>query len=238
MSTNVGAKASKNSRTIVVPAFRLYWPRLIEAEAYKGGTGAKKFSMGMIFEPDALKKVFVLDDSKDGMSQTDLNQLLAQIAKAEWPGIDLKADLGRNWPVIPGETEAAKLEAKKKNGEYLKGKKLVRASGSEKFPPDLCIYNGEGKNRVKVKLSRKIEDERDQAEALFVGGNYARAALKIVPQEVNGNKFLSIYINEVIFSKVGERIGGMSAIDKFDGIHGGQSDYDPTAGMDDGEIPF
>ena len=55
------------------------------------------------------------------------------------------------------------------------------------------------------------------------------------------NKYVTFYVNSVVFKKDGERLGGGSHMERLLGVKGGETTYDPTEGMKsnlDDEIPF
>ena len=92
---------------------------------------------------------------------------------------------------------------------------------------------------LKTLVTTGVSKENDMAKAnsLVVGGYYARANINGKSQETPQGRFVTFYVNAVLFFKVGVKIGGMTAEELFGGVEGGTSDADVTAGMDD-EIPF
>ena len=80
--------------------------------------------------------------------------------------------------------------------------------------------------------------------AKFYPGAICRSEINVVANELDEARFLTHYINGVTFLKDGERLGSGSLTERFEGIHGGESAYDPTAGLNgpgtdlDSEIPF
>lgn len=226
---------SKASRALITPTFRMSYPSLIKPRAYKNKpNGDKNFSLEMIFAPDDLTK-FKAPTDEGNFVDVDVRQVLAEIAKEQWPGISLKDEFkqGANWPVHDGDAVSAKREAAGKKGDAYKGNKVIKAKASEAYPPALFYMNG----KQRVQIDRANDADLKKAESLFVGGSYAFAEVNIAANETAQGKFLSFYVNRVRFVKTGERLGQQSMMERFDGINGGQSDHDPTDGLDD-EIPF
>lgn len=220
-------------RIFVLPPFRMSYPTLITPRQYQG-KGDKTFSCGMIFEPDALSKVHMLDDkAENGFSEVDLATVLVALAKEKWSGINVKEEFAKTWPIKNGDTLAKKAEDKKKNADHLKGMKYLNAKSKENVRPKLVVFEG----GTKVVLDPEVEADKKKVEKFFVAGSWAKAVVKVMPTEVNENKYLTFYLNELRYVKPGPRIGGVSIMDRFEGVTGGSSDHDPTAGLDD-EIPF
>jgi hypothetical protein len=234
------AKA-KNNITLLTPMFRMSFPQLIEPKAFvRAGKpqGEPKFSVTMIFDPESLKN-FQKQDPNDPnkLVNVDVSQVVAELARAEWEGIKLNADtksggMADTWPIINGDTYAAKQEAKGKKGDAYKGKKLITAKTGVEYPPTLRLVV-DGKVE---KLSRALDKHMAMAKAAFVGGHYAVAEVTLSPTELDGERYVPFYLNNVRFVKEGERFGGQSLMDRFGGTEGGTEARDPTAGMDD-EIP-
>lgn len=226
-------------RLFITPVFRMSNANVITPKRFKDPKTKKEkgdptFSLTGIFEPDDMKKWFMVDDqSEKGFTEVDLAATLVQIAKEKWSGIDVKAEFAKAWPIKAGDAKAAKLEENKKNGDYLKGKKTVNFKSKEDVAPRLIVWE----NGVKTELNTTDPEQKKKAEKLFVSGYYARALVKVMATEMDESKYLTFYLNEVRFVKVGEKIGGTSAMDRFEGVYGGSSDHDPTAGLDE-EIPF
>jgi len=111
--------------------------------------------------------------------------------------------------------------------------KVIPVKAKEGYPPALFVLD-QGKFR---ELGRTNEQDMARAKDLFVGGHYAKASLNLKAMQTPQGRFLVFYVNAVLFVKEGQRIGGMSAEERFGGIEGGMAPHDPTDGLDD-EIPF
>ncbi len=109
-----------------------------------------------------------------------------------------------------------------------------RVSSKEEIPPRLyCIEDGK-----KRQLVRGLDSDMEKASQLFRGGSYVYAELTVKAVKTPQGKFVTCYVNGVVFVKQGEMLGSPSMMDRYDGgITGGESDYDPTEGLDD-DIPF
>jgi hypothetical protein len=221
------------SRLLITPPFRMSYPNLIKPRPYNN-KGEPRYSLDMIFDPDMMEKFWLADDTVEkGFRQVQVKDVLVEIFKEKWPSGKMKETLHKDgWPLKSGDKLADRQEAKGKNGDAYKGKTIISAKASKDYPPTLKYKNG-GKT---VNLDMSTDADKKKAEALFAGGNYARA-------EVNAKAidtpdcYLVFYVNNVIFFKEGEKLGRGSALDRFDGIEGGESDYDPTRDLDD-EVPF
>ena len=230
-----------NSRRIRAPLFRMSYCNLIDAKPFDDGKkkGDPVFSTEMILAEDSLEK-FQVQDEDNKWEEMPIGQILAEIARAEWntSAKELVANRELQWPIVDGDRKADEAVNKKGKSEqkvaHYRGHKIMKIKSSEKFPPDLYVKeNGELRQ-----LDLSIESDKKKAKGLFVSGYYAVANILAKPIEVNDDKYIALYANAVMFIKKGERIGGRSGEDLFGGIDGGESDYDPTGGNLDEEIPF
>lgn len=224
------------SRTVLSSTFRMSFPNLLEPKQYQG-KGDHFFSMEMIFEPEALEKFKLWDDDSGTFTEVDIKRVLVELAKEKWPDLNVKeavASGGLHWPIKNGDKHADKREANgKKGNDHYRGMSIINCKSSADYPPNL--YYMDGKTRKQV--DRVTSGGKQVATQKFYGGAYCFAELNVVAQETPQGKYLSFYVNAVRFVKDGERLGGTSMMDRFDGIQGGAADYDPTDGLDD-EIPF
>lgn len=154
----------------------------------------------------------------------------ASVARARWPGRDLK-ELA--FPFTNGDKLADKAAAKGKNREFSRGKVVLTARS--KFQPKLSIVQG-----------GKVVDLEPgpQTDALirkaFYNGTQALAQVSFSAYEGVGNNpdGVNAYLNMVLSLQKGEKLsGGASAAEVFKGYIGSESDFDPTGDLDD-EIPF
>ena len=229
------------------PIFRMSFPHVIEPRAFidpknPGIKGDPTYSVEMIFQPDDLKNFQMRTDSD--WEQVDIVAVMADVAKEKWPGIDLREEVRNKvllWPVIDGNKKAQDREqAGKDASEVYQDMKVIKAKAKQDYPPSLAVID---KGKI-AELDRHTEKEMATAKGLFVAGYYAKASLNMKAHEVTGKKYITFYLNGILYFKKGERIGGMSIEDKFGGIEGGESAYDPTANTEsvqdqfDEEIPF
>lgn len=230
------------TRILITPEFRMSYPKLIVAEQYidqktKKPKGDPKHSLQMIFPNDDLDKFKVFNEDAGEFEDVDIRKVCVQVAKEEWPDIDVKEACkhgGMKWPIKNGDTLAAELEARKKTGDHYKGCSVITPTASQEFAPSLYVNEG-GKRK---QLVRGIDaDERKGKQLFDTGGNYAYGEVTVKAYEVDEKKFIKFYINAVVFLRAGERLGGTSLMDRFEGTMGGESEVDPTEGLDD-EIPF
>lgn len=229
------------SQILLTPVFRMYFPHLAEARAYqeKGKVkGEPNFSTQMILDPEALETFKVYDDEAEAFTDVDIRKVLVNLAKQEWPDEDVKAAIksgGIFWPLKKGDQMA---EQKGRDHEALSGKYVFPASTNEQYPPALRMKQ-DGKL---VSLTRGLSADDTKIKNLFVGGSYAFAEINAKPLKTPQGRYLKAYLNAVCFVKPGERLGGGAGglMDRFDGVEGGEGDYDPSESVDDldDEIPF
>ena len=239
------AKAQQHSKRVLAPRFRGSYVKVIRPEPYTdehGKKGEPRYTMDMIFDPADIAK-FRIEDGSGNLVEGGVDRLAVQLAKERWPEMAnpevLKAELTKGWPIKKGDVIAAKREAKKKDGAPFKGKLVISAKSYENVKPTLSFFDktangGKGAYRP---LNRSSDVDMAKAEDLFQGGNYFGAELTMKATEVSGTKFITFYINAVRFLGEGEKFGGKGMMDRFDGVYGGESDHNPTEGMDT-EIPF
>lgn len=228
-------------RVLLTPVFRMSFPQLVTAAQYRGPNNVPQgefyFNTEMLFEAADLEKFQVINPETGEFEFVDVRVVASQLAKKKWDGIVVKeavADKSLHWPIHNGDQHADKKEAAGKSAEYYRDKRFLRTKALKKFAPSLKYLNG----KEKVDLNRGMDSDMDKAEALFVGGNYAFAEVSLVANETAQGRYLTFYINSVCFVKPGERFGGGgSLMNRYDGIEGGVTDHDPTAGMDE-EIPY
>ena len=219
----------------LTPEFRMSFPNLIQPRAFQDKGDQKNYRVEMLFEPEDLKKFRVENAQKQGLEEADINQILLNFAKDQFPGVNVKQDFQNTWPVRDGSNVAESKEADgKRGGDVYRGKKFIRATSGVDFPPNLMVVE-DGK---KVTLNRGFDGDMEKAANLFVGGHYAFAEVVIKAVEVNGIKYMPFYLNSICFTKIGEKFGGQSLMARYDDVSGGSADVDPTAGSDDDEIPF
>lgn len=205
---------------LTIPVVMVH-PNLHEAKAFgaKGKeSGTPKFSANFLFEPDS-------DDLKG------MKQIAAKVAKAKWPDRKLSE---LKFPFTLGDTLAEKAKAKKKDGEFNRGKIVVAARS--KFEPRLAgIENGkpvdyEGEARIKAKPK------------FFFGAEVLAQFNFVAYDGVGANPDgVTAYINMVFATGKGTKIaGGASASEVFKGYVGHSTTEDPTGGAGDegDEIPF
>lgn len=232
--------ANKSASLLLrTPVVRMSYPNLLTPKKFKdpksGREGNPMYNFEMIMTPENLDEFKVLRDDGN-WEDINVSHAMAEVAKKEWPGIDLKEAVGNKslrWPLKDGNQKKAEREANGKKGDVYEDMKIIPVKATEKWPPQLYVVEG-GKFR---ELSRSDEKDRAKIEQVFVAGFYVKANVNVTTAFLNEIKYVTFYVNAVMFIREGERIGGMTAEQRFGGIEGGESDYDPTEGLDD-EIPF
>ncbi len=168
------------------------------------------------------------------IESTDLKTLkatAANVAKARWPGRSLKE---LSFPFSDGTKSADKAKAEKKNREFYRGKVILAARS--KFEPRLSgIENG------------NVVDYEDEARKLAIKKFYpgvlvlAQIHFKAYDGVGNNPDGVTAYLNMVFTTNRGTRINagsGPTSAEVFKDYVGQITTEDPTAGVDDDEIPF
>lgn len=234
--------ASQNASLMIrTPVVRMFFPALVETKTFNDGKNKGNPEYGVLLgvTKDQLGEFEVRRE--DRWEKADIRQLAAEVAKAEFPGVDVKQAVqhgGLNWPIKDGDKEADKNLKKAENGqgkkrEEYRGYQLIRVKSKADYPPQLFVVN---KGQFQ-ELDRMSDQDMKQAEKLFVGGYYAKFSLNLKATESPQGRFIPLYLTAALFAYEGERIGGMSAEERFGGIDGGLSDIDPTAGMSNAPGP-
>lgn len=231
-----------NSITIITPEFRLSFPTLIIPKPFRDKQGKEKgdpyYSLEMLFDPEDMKSFKRWDEDSQELIDVDVAKVCVEAAKFAWPGINVKEEfrVGTNWPIHDGDKHAdLKEQQGKKNVDHYRETKLIKAKTKQDYPPRLYIVE----NGKRVQLSQAMESDANRAKQFFTGGSYAYAELNCKGTESGINKYISFYVNSVVFTRKGDQIGGSSLMDRFEGYKSQSTDYDPTSGMyGDDEIPF
>lgn len=231
---------AKVTARVMTPPFRMSYPTLITPKQFvRNGKpqGDPKFSVNMIFNMDQDEKFRHFPESGDPVL-VSIKKLGQELAAKKWPGKKMgelfppkqSNGIPKGWLIINGDKKAAEMEAKGKDAEAYKGKFVIAATSTESVPPELRYLDG----KKQITLDRTNEKDMAKAKELFVGGYYcATAVLNLMAHTVDDNNFITAYVNNLLFWKKGEKIGKGSLMDRFEGIEGGEADFDPTAGLDD-----
>lgn len=154
----------------------------------------------------------------------------AEVARARWPGRDLKE---LKFPFSDGEKRAEKSAKKGKDGSMFKG--FVVLDARSKYPPQLAVLEN-GKVTSLEGAQRDIVGKQK-----FYNGCYVVPAVNFVPYDgqaedgVGNPDGVTAYLDMVLWYKDGERVGGGNAAEVFRGFAGNVTNEDPI-GND--EIPF
>ena len=200
----------------------LTFPNLLEAKAVKGPNGKPSG------EPKYSSN-FEFDISDDDL--TAAKAVAAKIARAKWPGRDLKE---LSFPFTNGDKLADKAKAKGKDREFSRGKVVLTARS--KYQPRMSV----------VENGRAIDLEGDAIVAtgkrVFYTGVSVLAQVNFVAYDgVGANPDgVTAYLNMVCSLNKGKKLtsGGASAAEVFKGYIGTTSDENPLGDDLDDEIPF
>lgn len=237
---------SNPSITVVTQPFIVSYPKLLKPEPYMENgkpKGDPAYSFEAISTLDDLTAWQILDKGKNEFVKGGIEARLVELAKekfgANFSVKDTVSGGGMTWPFKNGDQRADEKGAK---AEVYRGKKFWRAkalaeiNGSSNEP---TLYEM-AKDGV-VKLMRSTEAGKQRIGELFYGGAICTAELNAVAGETAQGKYVTFYVNSIVFEMDGERLGGGSAIERLRGVSGGESATDPTVGMKtdlDDEIPF
>lgn len=246
------AEQKRKSISVVTPVVRLTYSRnLIVPAAYKENgveKGPPKHSCELSFAKDALSTFQYIDD--EGAFQTaSLNSLClrAAMAKFQMSQDDLLAAIkhgGIRWPVKDGDKQnERRVNKNQQPREHYAGTYFINPKsnatdqeGNKQPPPTLFKpVRGEDGKPTGKRLDLDDENDRKDAEGLFLPGNFVKGRVSLVAggtEEAN-NRYITMYLNSLIFVRTGPRIQyGMSAEATFGGIDGGEFEIDPTEGME------
>lgn len=243
---------ANKSRTVLTPEFRMSYPNFIKPKEYveKGKPSGKfQYQGESIFTEDSLTKFRVLKDG--ALVNVNISELLVELAKEAWGDeknpetgapVTVKemfmGPLAKGWPLRKGDVIADEAAKKGKTADHYRGTRVmsIKANVSDKALPPALGFATKGGITV---LNRLSPTDIEKAKQMFVGGNYAVAEINLVAQVVSGFKFITPYVNSVTYTREGAKFGqaGGALMSRFEGVVGGESDHNPTAGMDD-EIPF
>lgn len=204
--------------TVITPVFTALFPNLFVPRPIKINgkeKGEPVFGVTMLFD-----KASMSPEDQDRLKT--LIETAQRVAREKWPGRDFKVE-PIAMPFKQGDKEAEKSEKRGKNGDFYKGKLVLKTNS--KFKPQV------------VGLDRKeiINDKLVYSGCLM----YAEVNFVAYDSVNGGTDGVKAYLgNFVMKAKDGPRIAGKSAADVFAGIGGADVNDDPTAGMGDDEIPF
>ncbi len=244
------ANTGNVSVTLITEPFILSFPQLDVPRAYqpKGSApmGEPRYSFEAISDKEALQAWQILDRDKGEFSAGDVQKRLVRLAREKWGAkynvVAAVKDKDLGWPFKPGDKKADEKGAKM---EIYRGRMSWRAHANAEIngrPNPPTLYEAEEGGLVK--LMRTTEAGKARIAELFYGGAICTAEVNAVAMETPQGKFITLYLNSVVFEKDGERLGGVSAMERVRGVKGGSTSYDPSAGMGPGkdemddEIPF
>lgn len=154
-----------------------------------------------------------------------------EVARAKWPTVDLKT---LHFPFTSGDKLADKAKAEKKDRESYRGSLVV--SSRSKFQPRLAVFQG-GKAPLELGNEQLLAAHRSK----FYAGALVLVQFNFVAYDGvgTGQPGVTAYLDQVMWVKDGERLGGGSAAEAFKHYQGSVSPEDPTGGAElDDEIPF
>ena len=194
---------SEQPNILVTPEFRVAFPNLFVPRAFKRNgkdAGEAKYSLTMLFDP---KDIGPLKDA------------IRHVINEKWPARDPKT---LKLPLASGDAQAAKSEARKKDGSFFKGTVVLKASS--KFKPGV--------------VDEKLQDILDASR--IYSGCYCRAELNFVAYDAvsaGGQDGVTAYVNFVMKVKDGPRVAGKDAKTVFAGVAGVETDENPLSAEDD-----
>ena len=242
------AKNKTLSATFFTAPFVLSYPKLTKAEPYMEDgkpKGEPHFSLEAISAKDSLMEWIEVDreggDFKEGVNvQKRLVELCKELFGQDYNVVEAEKHGGLKWAFKEGDTRA---DEKGQKGEHYRGKKFWRAKAKEYINGtrnEVILYARE-EGGVRRILPGTTEGDREIAQK-FYGGAIVTAEVNASVGETEFGRYTTFYLNSVIFESDGDRLGGESNVERFYGVKGGQSDYNPAKGMGDNdldnEIPY
>lgn len=244
------AKKNTKSATFFTAPFILSYPKLVKAEAYMEDgkpKGEPHYSLEAISAKDSLAEWAEVDrdagDINEGVNiQARCVALCKEMFGSDFNPAEAEKHGGLSWPFKDGDKRA---EEKGQKGEHYRGKKFWRAKAKEYINGqrnEVTLYVNEG-DGVRRLIPGTTEGDREIGQK-FYGGAICTAEVNVVAGETAQGKYVTFYVNSVIFQDDGDRLGGESNVERFYGVKGGSSDYNPSKGMSGGnnnlddEIPF
>jgi hypothetical protein len=169
----------------------------------------------------------------DGADLKAAKAKAAEVAKARWPGRDLKE---LKFPFTTGDKRAEKSKAAGKDGAFFAGTVVLDARS--KYEPRLAILEG--------KTVRDLEGAQRALEGKtkFYNGCFVVPQVNFVPYDgqaengVGNPDGVTAYLDAVLWVKDGPRIGGSSGAEVFKAYAGTVSGESATEGANDDEIAF
>lgn len=237
------------SETVLTPVGRMSFPNVKDPKPYQG-KGDPKYSVELLFEPEDLKRCKAVNPETNQFEDVDLTKVCSRVFKKNFPNVKVadqfntKDEYGQveNWVIKNGNATSKRKRAEKKKGaENYEGKIHFQAKTNQEYPPRLFVLN---KDRTKTELHRGIDADEAKIKALFVGGNYAYAEINVKAYGTPQGRFVTFYLGSLVFVKTGERFGGQSLVDRYDGedlTGAAAEEYNPTDGAapaDDDDVPY
>lgn len=226
-------EANFDPRYTTVELATLLWPKVVTPEPYINPKTKK--AMG---EPAYTTAVMFPAESADIKA---IKSKAIEVIKDQWPGLDIRAavlDGSLHLPWASGEELIAKKTKKLKDAgkeytggdDYQNGHIILKTTTKLSRPALAVILNG------------KLVDLLDDAaiaihKQKFYSGAKGAVQIKLNATEVEGKKFVTAYLQQVISTGTGKQIGGKLASETFAGFAGKVVAEDPSTGMDD-EVPF
>ncbi len=236
------------SVTVITEPFILSYPKLMKAEPFMENgkpKGDPKFQFEAISALDALAAWDIYSKDSDDPTKGKIEVRLVKLAKEKWgDDFDVAAAVkhgGLAWPFKSGNAKADEKGAKAehyRDTKFWRGNAAAEINGS---PNEPSLYDGS--NGDLIKLMRSTEAGKQRISELFYAGAICTAELNAVAGVAGDNKYVTFYIQSVVFERNGERLGTGSRMERARGVKGGESPVDPSEGMDnnevlDDEIPF
>jgi hypothetical protein len=227
--------------------FILSYPKLLKPEPYMENgkpKGDPMYSFEGISTLDSLKEWKEVNRDTGDFIPGSVEARLVELCKSQF-GDDFSVKEavkhnGLSWPFKSGDKKA---DEKGEKGEHYRGKKFWRAKALAEISgnpnsPDLWAKKEDG---TAERIVRGTTAGEARAASLFYGGAICSAEVNAVAGATAQGKYVTFYVNAVVFWENGERLGGSSNVERMFGVHGGESQLDPTEGMSkelDDEIPF
>ena len=234
------------SITLITAPFILSYPKLLKPEPYMENgkpKGDPQYGFEGISAIDSLEEWREVNRETGEFDPVHVEKRLVALCKEHFGAdFEVKAAVkhgGLSWPFKSGDKKA---DEKGEKAEHYRNKKFWRAKALAEIngtpnSPDLWLATKDSIERI----VRGTTQGNELIGQKFYGGAVCTAELNAVAGETAQGKYVTLYVNAVVFQKDGERLGGGSNIERMYGVKGGQTSYNPTEGMSndlDDDIPF
>ncbi len=191
------------SMTFLTTDFILSYPKLFKPEPYMENgkpKGDPQYGFEAISEKDSLKEWLFLDKDTGDFLPVNVEQKLVALAKSLWgDDFDVVAAVkhgGLSWPFKSGDKKA---DDKGERADHYRGKKYWRSKALAVIagnPNEPTLYYDED---GLVRINKGTPSGDQMIGNKFYGGAICTAELNAVAGETAQGKYVTFYVNSVVF---------------------------------------